>query len=312
MATSEGIHKKKLDFLEKREAALKRKVSTAERKLLDVIIEKFIDELEVSGGQIKSNVGNIKLTQALDRIFEDFDNILNKNIIKSYITDMEGLKSFNKTYFGTFERNKKTLENLSSSSAAQINRRLGITPNGGVVGGGFLDNFIKDSRLRTEFTELVTKGISGGVSFKDMKNDIKLFIVGGESSLGSLQKNYSTFIYDTYQQIDRLESGIYAQAIGMDSFIYSGGKVRDTRKFCCQRNGKVWTVKEAKSWKSLKFQGKTKNYNPLIDLGGYNCRHSTQYISNVLAAKKRSDLKLDKNGNLVKDSKGSNQKLNKC
>jgi len=238
MATSEGIHKKKLDFLEKREAALKRKVSTAERKLLDVIIEKFIDELEVSGGQIKSNVGNIKLTQALDRIFEDFDNILNKNIIKSYITDMEGLKSFNKTYFGTFERNKKTLENLSSSSAAQINRRLGITPNGGVVGGGFLDNFIKDSRLRTEFTELVTKGISGGVSFKDMKNDIKLFIVGGESSLGSLQKNYSTFIYDTYQQIDRLESGIYAQAIGMDSFIYSGGKVRDTRKFCCQRNGK--------------------------------------------------------------------------
>ena len=117
-----------------------------------------------------------------------------------------------------------------------------------------------------------------------MKNDIRTFVVGNNDRLGGLQSQYNTFIYDTFQQIDRLESGIYAKEIGMEAFIYSGGKISTTRKFCCQRNGKIWTVDEAKKWRNLNFQGKNKNYNPLVDLGGYNCRHSTQYISNVIAA----------------------------
>ncbi len=312
MAKFDTIQKRKVDFLAAREGVLRRKVSAAEKKLLDLIIEKFIDELEVSNGIIVSNGKNIKLTQGLDKIFEEFNRIVQDGLINGYIKDISEVKLLNKSYFGEFETNKRILDIVSNKSSLQINRRLGISPKGVVLNGGFLNNFIKDNRLKNEFAELVTKGITGGTSFRELKADIKTFIIGNEDRLGGLQAQYRTFIYDTYQQIDRLESGIYAEELGMQSFIYSGGKIATTRNFCCQRNGKIWTVDEAKKWENLEFQGKNKDYNPLVDLGGHNCRHTTQYISNLISARRRDDLKLDDEGNLIVDKKGKKQKLNKC
>jgi len=312
MATPNELHKEKINFLEDRESILKRKVTGAEKKLLDSIIEKFIDELEVSDGQIVSNGKNITLTQALEDIFENFDKTINRSLINTYIEDIGSAKVLNSKYFRTFEKDKFKFDKIKSSVDEQVNRRLGIKKDGSFKKAGFLDNFIKDTRLKNEFTELVTKGISGGVGFRELKSQVKEFVVGNPQRLGGLQANYGTFIYDTYQQIDRLSSGIYANEIGMQSFIYQGGKIADTRKFCCQREGELWTVEEAKKWRTLKFQGKSKNYNPLVDLGGYNCRHSTQYISNILAVGRRKDLELDKDGNLVPKKDASKQKLNKC
>ena len=196
--------------------------------------------------------------------------------------------------------------------SASTDKLLGLDKDGKIVKKGFLDSFLKDNRNKNEIQTLLIKGITGGASIKDLKSDVKFFVQGDKEKTGALSKQYSTLIYDTYQQIDRTESNIYSEELGMDAFIYSGGKVRDTRKFCCQRNGLIFTKEEAKAWRTLKFHGKPKNYNPLVDLGGYNCRHSTQYISNVIAAKRRDDLELDDNGKLVYSKSGSKQRLHSC
>ena len=169
MAKFDTIQKRKIEFLDRREKVLKRKVSTAEKKLLDIIIENFIDELEISEGQILSNGENIKLTQALEKIFEEFDRVVQSSLIDGYIKDINELKLLNKSYFGEFEINKSRLNKIAAQTSRLLNRRLGISLKGNLIRGGFLDNFIKDNRLRNEFSELVTKAISGGASFRELK-----------------------------------------------------------------------------------------------------------------------------------------------
>jgi hypothetical protein len=311
MANTDKIHKDKLKFLERRENTLKKNVSGAQRKLLTVLVNKFMDQLQIENGKIVQNAKNIRLTLALDTIFNSFDKNINSKLIKSYADDMKGSTARNAEYFKSFEPNNKKFKKIKTGVDDLINARLGIKDNKPVK-GGFLDNFNKDSRMRNGFKELVTKGITGGVSRSDMNKQVRSFIVGTDGVGGALQKEYANFIYDTYQQVDNLAANNYAVSLNMQSFIYSGGKIKTTREFCCQRNGLIFTVKEAQKWQTLTFTGKSNPYNPLINLGGYNCRHSTQYISNITAAKRRSDLKLDKKGNLIKDATGTKQRLNQC
>ena len=90
---------------------------------------------------------------------------------------------------------------------------------------------------------------------------------------------------------DRNVQKKYAERIGLRTFIYTGGLIQTSRDFCEDRNGKVFTIEEAEEWKDLNWDGKPEIYNPLIDLGGYNCRHFPAWISAKEAIRRRPDLK---------------------
>ena len=75
------------------------------------------------------------------------------------------------------------------------------------------------------------------------------------------------------------------------AFIYEGGIYDDTCDFCKERNGKVFTIKEAEEWKKLEWPEKNENYEPLKDMGGTDCRHHPSWISDSLATILRPDLK---------------------
>lgn len=306
------IFNTKSNFLDARELILKRKVSTAEMKLLSIIIDRFIDQLEKSGGIIINNGRNITLTQALELIFKEFEKNINSTIIKGYIDDIVKGQALNSRYFGTFVDDSKRFDIIRKIVQTTIGRRLGIAKNGTLKVGGYLYNFLKDNRIKNEVLELVTRAITSESSVSTVKSELKVLIAGDDKIDGQLSNQYRTFINDTYQQVDNLESNLYAEELGLQAAFYSGGKIKTTRNFCCQRNGLVFTIDEIKSWKNLTFQGKNKDYNPITDQGGYNCRHRYRYIINAIALKKRPDLKESKSGRLIPIKGKSNQKLNKC
>jgi hypothetical protein len=87
--------------------------------------------------------------------------------------------------------------------------------------------------------------------------------------------------------------------------------IKDSRDFCVCHNDKVFSVDEAQEWKTwtpskgkypegYTIQQKDINavpsylsypgYDPLVDAGGYNCRHIMGFISDSLAEKLRPDL----------------------
>ena len=300
MPTAQEIFDKKDKFLASREATLNRKVAAAEKKLLDVVVEKFIDQLETSGGFITNNGKNISLTQALEQVFNEFDATLNKDLVGGYIKDIAAGQLLNKQYFQVFEEDPKKFANASGSAQKTVRARLGITKDGGIKAKGYLDNFIKSNPVKQEVLEIATKAITGQQSKAAARKQLQTSIAGDENVGGKLGGHYRTFINDTYQQIDNLEASLYADAIGMQAAYYLGGTINTSRKFCRQRNGNLYTTEEIESWQDLKWQGKNKNYNPLTDMGGYNCRHRYRYISNKQAARNREDLELTEDGKLVK------------
>ena len=87
--------------------------------------------------------------------------------------------------------------------------------------------------------------------------------------------------------------------------------IDDSRDFCAAHNNKVWTIEESKEWINwtpskgeypMDYTVKAKDlysvpgymsypgYDPLLDRGGYNCRHSLGFISQDLAFKLRPEL----------------------
>lgn len=306
------IFNQKSKFLDSREIILKRRVSRSERKLLSIIIERFIDSLEHSNGVITDNGKNITLTQSIEQIFKEFDKNINSVIIRGYINDIVKGQALNSRYFATFLDGKDKFQSIKNKVQTTIRRRLGINKNGSLRVGGYLYSFLKDNRIKTQVLQLATKAITGQSTISQTRKELERLIVGDGKISGQLSNQYRVFINDTYQQIDNLESNLYAEELGLQSAFYAGGKIKTTRKFCCQRNGLIFTVDEIKKWKSLKFKGKSKNYNPITDQGGYNCRHRFRYVINAVALKMRPDLMENKQGKLISINEKESYKLNKC
>lgn len=120
----------------------------------------------------------------------------------------------------------------------------------------------------------------------------------------TLKRHFHTSIKDIYSQFDRSLHEKTAEATGYKYAIYQGGLISTSRKFCKVRNRKVFTLQEINKFgkssdkfggytnkSSGMFAGKNKNYNPLRDAGGHNCRHFYSYISEKLAFRMRPSLK---------------------
>lgn len=288
----------KRKFIEERQKILKRKVTSLEEKLLDSIFNNLISELEVTDGLIQSNGKNIDLASALNKIFSNFNNSEYLPIIKSFSKDFVGLQELNKTYFAILAEDKKKIESVSKQVNSIMEKTIGITSDGKIVSKGYLDRLVTDNTLQTELKTITYRAVTGGIPIKDYKDSIQRIIVGNDQVDGALQKHFNTFAYDTYTQFDRTSSKLYATKLDLKYFIYAGGEINTTRCFCDKNNGKVFSTEEAEEWKKLlnKDCGPIWNekvdgpYDPIIDMGGYNCRHTPDYISFTVAKRLRPDL----------------------
>jgi len=111
-----------------------------------------------------------------------------------------------------------------------------------------------------------------------------------QGNLGRLSKYYRNFTYDLYSQVDRTAGKVIADKIGMNKYaIYEGGLIKTSRKFCRERNGKVFTYDEIADFNPP--EAKQPDYNPFVDLGGYGCRHHLNWIPYAIAISLRPDLK---------------------
>lgn len=107
-------------------------------------------------------------------------------------------------------------------------------------------------------------------------NDI-IDIVDGQS-VG--YKNYAAHIYSSYQRDAANES---RKKLGLRYAVYEGGTIKKTRDFCREKDGKIFEDKEIALWVSQDWKGKSTPYNPFIHLGGYNCRHRLNWVSDSTA-----------------------------
>lgn len=288
--TLQQAAKQRAKFITVKRELLSKNITSIERKLFDAILDKLIKELDVADGKIESNGKNINLTTALDKIIREFNTNEYANVIRLFADDLLEIQGLTKRYFLVMGEDKKKIEKISKTVNKTLNERLGIGEDGKVKKGGYLDKLANDPKLKETLKKATYNAVIKGKPIQEFKDKMSALIQGNKNVNGLLTKHMNTFAYDTYQQYDRTNSELFAKKLGLKAFLYNGGKIKTSREFCIQRNGKVFTIEEAMSWKNLEWDGKNKNYNPLQDAGGYGCRHTLDWISNAMAMRIRPEL----------------------
>lgn len=311
--TPSSVFGSKLDLIDKSIDDLKNSYSSAERWLYNRIIKEVLPELDVVDGVIQSTNKNIDvLTRKLNVVMEALRTGRNRSIVNNILGNMSKISKRNATYFALASEVSDDLFKRATGRVEKIMQRsLGFNPDGTIKPRSFVDSISQVDDINNTIRDAAIRSIQGGNSVAEFTEELAESIRTNESGLGILNRNRGQIINDRYAQYDRAESKSFADELKMQAFIFSGGKVRDTRDFCCKRNGLVFTREEAKHWSSISWTGKNRGYVPLIDMGGYNCRHSPQWISNRVAMRRRDDLIIDDKGKLVSSTNRKQPPLNK-
>lgn len=98
-----------------------------------------------------------------------------------------------------------------------------------------------------------------------------------ETSTGRLTNYINTELATATSGFNRTVTAMKADQLGLELFLYQGPLDKVTRPFCRARVGKVFSLKEMKTWDN------GVGLDPLIYLGGFNCRHAILPVSTELA-----------------------------
>jgi len=293
--------KLKAELLDRKEKVLLKSASTLERKLLDAIYNEFIIKMDTQDGMIKNTKANRDRIAALNRLFDAFQRNDFSLVIKDMIQDYKDIHFLNIEYYKTIAAKK--VEKVEKRIEQRLKTTLGIEGNK-LQPGGFLDSFIKDPNLLNKLRQVTFNAItSNNITLKDYRESVKTIIQGNEKLDGAFTRHFKTFATDTYAIYDRISNNQFAIDLGLKYAVYAGGLIETSRPFCEVRNNKVFSSDEIKKFGTSKdkyggytnkskgeFQGKPLDYDPFKDCGGYNCRHTLNYITEALAKRLRPEL----------------------
>lgn len=265
-------------------------VADNQRELLAGVIDDFLDKLDVQNGIIQNTLKNKRLLTLLDQVFTRYGSNYSLETVKTIIDGVTQIVNFNSQYF-TALTGKTDIAPIKAEATVLINSWLGITDDGQITPNGYLDTLVKDQQVKNQIRAIVLKNIVSQSGYNATKQDLKDYITGTDEKTGALESYYRNFVYDTYSQIDRANSQIYADKLNLNYAIYEGGIIKTTRPFCRDRNGKVFTREEIAAFDPP--TAKPPGYNPFTDLGGYGCRHHLNWIPDAVATALRPDLKAD-------------------
>ena len=299
-------------FIDAQRGRMEATVIKQQSKLFNEMIATLIPELDIKDGLIVDNAHNYRLISVLDKTYKDFQ-VTSSNIVLNQMTPATAkIVDYSTRYFAMmFTDLPARFENIIAKSNKLINLKLGLD-GGKLLRGGYLQSFFDSNLLGTDLKNMTSKAVTSGVSMREYVKSLKEMITGSPDTRGGLERQFQRFAYDIYQQYDAAYNLMLGNEFGFTYFIYQGGLITDSRDFCAAHNNKVWSIEESEDWGSwtpsqgeypATYEVKAKDiysvpsylgyagYDPLIDRGGYNCRHAMGWISDNMAKRLRPELK---------------------
>lgn len=277
-------HDELLELVEGRHKGL---LTDKQEKIFQQIREEFIDKLEVDeNGKVLLSSKNIELLNSIDKILEKTALNIQKNLVTLFAANLSSLVQSNFKYYSGVDGEARVLPLLPKVNKA-MSGWLGIE-DGTVQKNGFIDQLIRDDTAKIAVKNMAMKIVIGQQGFESAKDEFKTLIQGNKEKLGLFEKHYKTFANDLYSQIDRATANVIRNDLKFEFAIYVGGLIETSRPFCEDHNAKIYHISEI-----LKFKpesGIPPNYDPISDLGGYNCRHHLRWISTAMAKARGKDV----------------------
>jgi len=254
-----------------------KKVSKIEGLLYSVLLDYFIDNLSIGDDKIKYTSSNINIVNRIDKAL---DRRLSGSLAKVAKFIFSGIKSVLVGTEKMTERYDTRETQVSPSVTNKVLKHASTT----------IAQKVDLEAVFSELKQLTLNEMANydGISLRQLRGKLKEKIE--EKKI--VNKYFSRWTHDIYNQYQRIGGDEIRKDIGLRFAIYQGGLIATSRGFCESRNGKVFHESEIESWQGLNWEGKPETgYNPFYDLGGYNCRHRLDWISDGLAFRLRPELK---------------------
>jgi len=276
---------------DKFEASTKKRLARAEASLIRRILADFLPGIGLENGRIKTVVSNYGKANIIDRVLLEFAEQELDPIIRAYTEKVLKIPDRNADYYFMTGADAKKVREISKDIEG-IKRILGIGDDGRPVSNGFIASVSRPVSVRQAVKQYVLTAIATGQPIDNFVAGVKQIVSGGE---GILNNHFSSFARDVYARVREVNNGHFASSLGMRYFVYQGGLIKTSRKFCISKNGKVFSTEEAeRDWPKdadLIDKKTLSAYRPLIDRGRYNCRHFLMYISDKKAEQLKKNQK---------------------
>ena len=269
--------KKRHEFIDDAIESFFRRVSGSQRKLNSHVIDSFLDLLDTENGRIKKTARNRKRINQ-SKFFDSFVENEGVSLLDNLMTKIFKVLGLNKAYFKLFSNKTDAIDKRVTKAILDSYGYDGKK----YVEKGLLSLILKNPTIEQTLKGIAIASINQGATLASFRKNIKQYVLGDKDRLGAWESHFYTNTFDIFQETDRQVSDLYRNEIGLKYAIYQGGKVKGTRSFCATRDGNVYTEKEILSWNNLTWRGKKKNNFILRDAGGYNCRHTFDWISEEL------------------------------
>ena len=272
--------KKREEWIENSRSEFLNLAKEYQKDIIKMIRHKYIILLDLNDGDIIFSAKNMSTIAELDRQLKKIADLRGDKLLDWFIEQIETNAKLNRKYFEEIT-GKKGLTKAIDKAVETISTALGINDDNGLL--------YELSRINDPIRQIkvkAIKAISSGVNWASFASDIDNFV-----GKGLVEGHLRTNAFDTFQQIDRSLNYDVAIDLGLNYAMYSPGLMTTSRQFCKDRVGKVFTRSEIEGWKKLEWQGKNDNYDPFIDVGGYNCTHTLSWITDKIAFLKRPELK---------------------
>ena len=245
--------------------------------IYEATISYIQDNLTIDENKIKFNNKNINIVDRLTKYLTDKMKFKIDHF-KEYI--LNGIK----TILGETSSGYQSIDPRAIQSSNAVQKE--VIKHAATTVENMADLTAKYAEIKGRMVSMMSN--FDGVSLWQMREDLNKTLI----EKASIEKYFSRWTHDIYVQYDRIGENQLRKKLGLTFAMYVGGEIETSREFCIERNGEVFHESEIMKWVDLEWQGKPESgYNPIIDCGGYNCRHKLRWISKELAARKRPEVR---------------------
>ena len=247
---------------------------------LDAISKQMYEEIVQMASSLNyeatTSAQMVENLKTLNKINSKIGSLLQKTDYKEATTDF--IKSFEKSqrfinlYYSTivtgFEPSQDLFKTMLKANVETTSEML--------IGSGI------DANFNEPIKRLLQDVINGRGSYMNMKQSLSNYILGNKNISPRLKSYVGQVASDSVRQFQRNYMNAISSDLGLKHYLYRGTAITDTRKFCSDRVGRVFTETEVKSWASTSWKGKASGTNSstiFTYVGGYNCRHTLLPIS---------------------------------
>lgn len=271
--------KRRFTFIDKARKALGRAFAAFNRSIYTDALERATDLNTDGEGRLIVSTYNITYANNTglyinQRIVEE-----NRGIFERLIRGMQTLFGLNSEYFG----NMADVRTFEPTARERLFLTYGYDlRTGALIPGGYLANSLFGNPAAGQIVKLMQDAINARMTLAEFRRTFKAFFAPPGSG-GAIERHFRRWTFDFYQQFDRLAQLEFKNELGFTHAIYAGTIVDDSRDFCMDRNNLLYSEPEIISWNADDWTGKIPGQDVRMACGGYNCRHSLNWVSDEVA-----------------------------